>query len=59
MILDYDGFASYAPSFSEKHHRVVRMMEDIDKHHPIKACIIVWNDFTIETFCGDIAVIPC
>ena len=57
MILDHDGFASYASSFSEKHHRVVRMMENIDKHDPIKACVIVWNDFTIETFCGYIGAI--
>jgi hypothetical protein len=56
MIFDHDGFARYPRCFTEKDHRVVGMMEDIDKHDSIKACVIVWNDFTVETFYWNVSV---
>ncbi len=48
VILDEDGLTGHAPGFSEKHHRIVRVVKDVHEKHNIEARIGKWESPAVE-----------
>ena len=52
MILDHNGFAGCPHGLVKQPHRILGVMQHIDKHHGIKRCIAIGNHLAVECFNG-------
>jgi hypothetical protein len=50
VVFDHDGVTSCARGLVEQPHRVLRMMQHIDKQYDIKRCIAIGNADAVERF---------
>jgi hypothetical protein len=56
VIFNHNSFASRAHGLVEQLHRLLRMMQYIDKHHGIKRRIIIGDHLAVEGFDRDMGL---
>jgi hypothetical protein len=56
QFLDEDRLASHAHGLAQQDHRVVGVVENVDKHHDIEAPITVRNGLAVERRDGEMRV---